>query len=212
MRTISRPYRRFGHAAAFAIAVLSAACTVGPPAREPPVTYDLGPVPRMEASGPKKAGAILLIPAVAAPAWLDTTGLFYRLLYSDPAQPRAYANSRWSSAPAMLLTQRIQARFSGVVPVLTGNAPARADYALQAELEDFSQSFSSPDSSTVQVRLRATLVHLPTRRLVAQQGIVMEQPAAPNAEGAARALGVAGDAVVDRLLDWTLQILAREGT
>jgi ABC-type uncharacterized transport system auxiliary subunit len=62
----------------------------------------------------------------------------------------------------------------------------------------------------VKVRLRATLIHLTTRRLVAQQTFTQERQALPNAEGAAKSLGEAGDAVVSSLLAWSRQYLNKE--
>jgi|LNFM01.2.fsa_nt_gb cholesterol transport system auxiliary component len=210
LTTGNRPGRGLGWIAGLGALVLLGACTVGPSQREAPLTYDFGPLPPTQDTVAAKAEATLLLPSVTAPSWLDNTGVVYRLVYADPARPRVYANSRWSAPPPALLTQRLQTRFAGALDILTGPAPARADYALQLDLDDFSQSFEAPGSSTVKVRLRATLIHLPTRRLVAQQTFTQERHAMPNAEGAAKSLGEAGDAVVSSLLAWSQQHLNKE--
>ena len=90
---------------------------------------------------------------------------------------------------------------------MTGTDGARAEYALRIELEAFSQVFDSSSQSRVVVRMRATVVHVPTQGLRAQRTFVAERPATPNAEGASSALGVAADALIEELLPWVAQNL-----
>jgi cholesterol transport system auxiliary component len=203
--------RTGAHLAALALALL-AGCGLGP-AREAAVSYDLGP-PAVRAANRPPIAALLLVPEVTAPAWLDGNGIVYRLAYDNNARPQAYAGSRWVSPPAALLTQRLRSRFAGAAGgVLTGGDGARADYALRLELEDFSQSFSAPDASAVALRARATLVRLADRMLVAQQVFSVDK-AAPSADarGAVAALGLASDDFIDALAQWTgEQVRAQKG-
>jgi cholesterol transport system auxiliary component len=186
--------------AALALAAV-AGCTLGPQ-REPAVSYDLGP----PGSGapPPAIPALLLVPEVTAPAWLDGNGIVYRLGYDNSARPQAYATSRWVSPPPALLTHRLRSRLAGTGGILTGGDGARADYALRVELEDFSQSFSSPSASRVALRARASLVRLADRVLVAQQvfSVGKDAPSA-DARGAVAALGQASDEFIEMLAQWT---------
>lgn len=189
--------------------LLLGACSVGPPSREPPAVFDLGPA-RAAVVASKRPQTVLLLPAVTAPAWLDGTQVSYRLLYADPARPQSYAQSRWAAAPAALLTQRLRARFAVAMDVVTGAQPARAEYALHVELEDFSQWFQAAERSTVVLSARSSLVHVASRRLIAQHTFRQELPAAPHAAGATGALASAGDAVIESAVEWTLQQLRKE--
>lgn len=133
----------------------------------------------------------------------DSLNIIYRLNYRDAGRPESYLENRWAASPAVMLTDRLRARFApaarGVVSLQDG---ARADYSLRVELEDFSQSFDAPEASKVAVRLRASLVNLETRALLTQRTFAVERAAAPNAPGAAKSLADASDAVVDEVLQW----------
>ena len=195
--------RAFGTAAMLTAAAL-AGCSLGPQQREPVESYDLGP-PRGQASAKPAMPAILLLPEISAPAWLDGQGIIYRLSYENSARPQAYAGSRWVAPPAAMLTQRLRGRFAGAAGgVLTNADGARADYALRIELEDFSQSFTASNSSRVGLRARTSLIKLADRTLVAQHVFSVERAAAtPDARGAVAALGEASDEFVEQLLTWT---------
>jgi len=177
-------------------------CSIGPEKREPPAVFDLGPQ-RAVPAAVARVNATLLIPVASATPMLDSLNIIYRLNYRDAGRPEAYLEHRWAASPAVMLTDRLRARFApaarGVVSVQDG---ARADYALRVELEDFSQSFDTPEASKVVVRLRASLVHQETRALHAQRTFAVERSAAPDAPGAAKALSEASDAVVDEVLQW----------
>ncbi len=111
-------------------------------------------------------------------------------------------------AAVSLLGDKNQAQLSpGIVYRLAYLDAARADYALRIEIEDFSQSFNTADRSQVTIRIRAILVNLSNSTLHAQRTFSVERPAAPDAEGAARALAQAADAVIESLLEWTTQDL-----
>ena len=148
---------------------------------------------------------------VSAPAWLDSPAVVYRLAYQDAARQYVYANSRWATQPGALIGQRLRGRLAAASEggVIVGADGARADYSLRIELEDFSQSFDTANSSQANVRLRATLIDLNTRALHAQKSFGVARPAAPNAPGAAQSLAVASDAVVEELLAWATQSLKK---
>ena len=168
-------------------------------------SYDLGPSPARPATA-AATRPVLMVPEVAAPAWLDGQGIVYRLAYENDARPQAYANSRWVAPPAALLTQRLRSRFAANAGVVSGVDGTRADYVLRVDLEDFSQSFTSASASSVALRARASLVRLPDRVLVAQRAFSVER-ATPTADarGAVTALGAASGEMIDSLADWVGQ-------
>lgn len=198
--------RRIIVTAVLPLILLFNGCSLGPPAREAMVSYDLGPLPLQTQAGVRNK-LTLQVPVAAAPAWLDSQGMVYRLAYVDAARPQAYTQSRWVDTPAALLTQRVRSRFAAAGPIVVGADGVRADFALQLEIEDFSQSFSAAGRSLATIRLRASLVDLSNRALYAQRTFSIEEPAGGDAEGAARALARSADALIEKLLEWTAQSL-----
>jgi cholesterol transport system auxiliary component len=182
------------------LAVL-AACAIAP-ARDGMANYDFGLARPDKEAGPRLQHDLVLA-AVNAPAWMDNSGIYYRLAYQDATRPQAYALSRWVMPPAMLLGQRLRASIAraskaGVFAPADG---VRADYTLRLELEEFSQVFDQADQSRAVVRLRASLIR--NRALVAQQSFGIERAAAtPDAEGGVRALIAASDEAGNGLIDW----------
>jgi cholesterol transport system auxiliary component len=207
-------WRGMTRCAAVAMMVCGAlsACSLGQKT-EQPATYDLG-APRSQTAAKPGIAAVLYLPDVTAPAWLNGPGIVYRLSYENPARPQPYALSRWSTSPASLLTERLRSRFAAAAAkgIVTGPDGVRADYLLRVELEDFSQSFDAPNSSRVALQARASLVNLATRALVAQQPFAVEQAApTPDAPGAVQALSIASEEFLEALLKWTEQQLKAAG-
>ena len=188
-----------------ALALASGACTFEAPVSAVPTQYDLGPPPAYARSNPAIRGTLLIAP-VRAPAWLDDTGIAYRLVYEDPARTQIYAMSRWTAEPAALMTDRLRSRLAAVAgSVVAPGFSARSDYTLRVELEDFSQHFAAVSQSRVVLRARATLLATEERKVLAQRAFEVERPAAPNAPGAVTALGEAADAFMAELVKWTAE-------
>lgn len=181
--------------------VLFNGCAIGPPARDAVISYDLGPQ-AVTATAGSASRVTLMVPEASAPAWLDSTGIVYRLTYLDSARPQVYAQSRWVDSPSALLTQRMRTRFAAVGPVVNGRDGARADYALLVEIEDFSQIFENPDSSKVSIRLRVSLVNLASRGLIAQRTFSLNESAGADAKGAVRAFAHGTDNILENIVDW----------
>jgi cholesterol transport system auxiliary component len=183
------------------LALLSG-CALGPQSREGTANYDFG-LPRADKEPSPRLQHDLVVAEVAAPAWMDNSGIYYRLAYQDVTRPQAYAQSRWVMPPAALLGQRLRAGIARASKAAVF-APAdgvRADYTLRLELEEFSQVFDAADKSRAVLRLRASLIR--NRAIVAQQAFNVEHAAAtPNAEGGVRALIAASDQAGDSLIDW----------
>ena len=181
---------------------LLAGCALGPQAREGMANYDFG-LPRSDREANPRLQQDLVVAEVTAPAWMDNSGIYYRLAYQDATRPRAYALSHWVMSPAALLGQRLRASIARASKggVFTPADGVRAGYTLRLELEEFSQVFDAADRSRALLRLRASLMR--QRDLVAQQGFNLEHAAAtPNAEGGVRALIAASDAAGEKLVDW----------
>lgn len=183
------------------LALLSA-CAIGPRTQEGMAKYDFG-LPGTAKEAAPRLQQDLVVAEVAAPAWMDNSGIYYRLAYRDAAQPRAYALSHWVMSPAGLLGQRLRANIARAskAGVFTPADGVRAGYALRLELDEFSQVFDAPKSSRAVLRLRASLIR--QRGVVAQRTFEVEQAAAtPDAEGGVRALIAASDAAGEKLIDW----------
>ncbi len=186
--------------------VLLSACAL-PDKPNQALTYDFGP--GQVVTAPNSAATTRPVVALADiethPA-LDGTALLYRLAYADAQQLRPYAQARWSMAPAQLLRQRLREHLGLNKVVLNpGEATAQNARLLRIELEEFSQLFESPGSSSGLVRLRATLVQPGSQgeRLLGQHTVVVQRPApSPDAAGAVRALTAAADAAVLQLDQW----------
>jgi cholesterol transport system auxiliary component len=155
----------------------------------PPALFDLGPPLLAPAQG-----VALDLQEVTAPSWLAGTGIAYRLAYADAFRRELYRDSRWVAPPAALLGERLRQRAAA------GRTVAVKPVLLRLALEEFSQSFSSPDQATVTVRLRAW------RGEGSMRVFELTRPApSPDAAGAVRGLSAASDAVIDELLAWAAQ-------
>ena len=204
-------------ALAIAIAVLSGCAATRPQARV--TVYDFGlqrlaaPSDGSNASSNKGLQASLLVTEASAPVSLDSTAIHYRLAYHDLAQSYTYGSSRWAAAPAILLTQRIRSRLSGISEngVVSAADGALTDYTLKLEIEEFAQVFDTSAESRAVVRLRASLIERPTRLVMAQRTFGVEQAApTPNAAGAVHALTKASDKLIGDLIDWIVEELTGE--
>jgi cholesterol transport system auxiliary component len=188
------------------------ACSIGPEKKDAAATYDLGAA-SVVAAGQPRIRPSLLVHAVAAPGWLETNAIVYRLNYQDAARQLSYANSRWAAPAAAMLTQRLRAQLAaasdgGIVNIADG---ARADYALRVELEEFSQVFDTAQASRAVIVARASLVNVARRTLYAQKTFAIEKPATgANAEGGVRALAGASSELVDAIVAWTAASLAQD--
>ena len=82
---------------------------------------------------------------------------------------------------------------------------------LRLELDNFSQQFDAPDRSRIVLRARATLVSGLQRTLIAQHEFKIERSAAPNAQGAVKALSEGTNAFLDELVKWVSDSVAKAG-
>ena len=192
-------------------ALLAGCSFTNPPVR--PVVYDFGPgvVDAVSAALPSAAVTAAVTPPITlaeveSPPALDSTAVLYRLGYADAQQLHPYAQARWTMPPAQLLRQRLREHLSRRRTVLsqgdTGPAPG---IVLRVELDEFSQWFDTPQSSSALVRLRATLLQPGPNgvRLSAQQNFVVQRAAvSADAPGGVKAMAQASDALIAQLDAW----------
>ena len=172
--------------------------------------YDLGPPPEVKPGQMARWAGVVLDEVDVTPE-LDGTGLLYRLAYVDAQQLHPYANARWSMPPAQLLQQRLRQRLSPWTAVLNRNQAAglhnqsAAAVELSVQLEEFSQFYSSPQSSQGWVSFRATLTR--GTQLLGQRNFTVRRDAkAADAAAGARALAESSDEAIHQLSDWLRQI------
>ncbi|MDR7335922.1 ABC-type transport auxiliary lipoprotein family protein [Roseateles asaccharophilus] len=167
------------------------ACSLAPTV-PPKAIYDLGPAPATQASGGSLAWRIA---DVTAAPWLATEGIAYRLNFQQAQRLEHYRDSAWAAPPAALLTQRLRQQLAA-----SPGCPGRAPALLAVHLDQFEQQFASAGDSRAQLRLHATLWSAGGG--ARQQAWVLERPAAPDAEGAARGLALAVDDWLPQLTSW----------
>ncbi|SEF98851.1 ABC-type transport auxiliary lipoprotein family protein [Nitrosomonas ureae] len=149
----------------------------------------------------------LLIADAATLTWLDNTAIHYRLIYHNPSQSYAYANSRWIATPATLLTQQIRNRIVTSTPeqVIRDSGIVKPDYILQIELNEFIQLFDAADSSHAVVSIRVSLIEYNSRKLFAQKDFsATESTPSADAAGAVFALSSASNKLINELVNWLI--------
>ena len=174
--------------------VLLASCSLLPTSPPPPILHDFGP-----ATSAPAAGAVPTEATVSAPAWLDGSAIYYRLLFSDPTQLRAYADNHWLAPPAELLQARLQVVFAG------GRA---GGYRLRVNLLDFEQEFASAQSAQISVRAVAEVQSLASGATVARHLFMVNVPTSPDVQGAVQGASRAADELLAQLVQWTQVQLA----
>ena len=182
------------------LAALLAACATHD--KMPDTLFDLGPsTPRAGTQAGDPLSALVVTDATGSAA-LESEHMFYRLNYADPMQARAYADSRWSTNPLEMVTQRLKTRLAqaGTKVLEPAGAPPNVP-VLRVEVDDFIHAFASPSQSTGLVVVRASLFR--GHALVDQQTFTRATPApSANASGGARALAASVDALADDITAW----------
>jgi cholesterol transport system auxiliary component len=203
--TVTRnPARNPVYLIAALAAALLAGCAGGK-SSQPNTLFDFGsPIAPNAAAAADPAAPLpaLVVTDATGPAALDSERMYYRLNYADALQARTYANSRWTSNPLQMVTQRFKSRIaqSGVKVLSVTDASAGVPI-LRIDVDDFVHAFPSAAQSEGQVVLRASLFQGHT--LVDQKTFSRATPAAANdAAGGARALAASTDAVAGDIVAW----------
>ena len=163
--------------------------------------YDFGPAAAQAAPAAPPLAALVVTDTTGSAA-LDNERMFYRLNYADPLQARSYANSRWSSTPLQLVTQRIKSRVAQAGVKVVGVTDAAAGIPiLRTEIDDFSHIFDSQAQSHGQLVLRVSLFQ--GHKLVDQRTFSRKTSASSaDAGGGAYALAASTDAAAADIVAW----------
>ena len=151
---------------------------------------------------------------------LDNQAVLYRLTYQNAQELRPYTMARWATPPAQLIRQRLREQLGqrrSIFDARGGLALNRSQNAvlplqLRLDLEEFSQVFTTPETSAGLIRLRATLIEqaISGEKLIAQRSIVVQRPApSADAQGGVRALTLATDAAIEEIDLWLQQSAPR---
>lgn len=185
---------------------------------EQSTTFDFGPAGIATAGVASAGPAQLPITTLDALVVTDVTGstaydserMYYRLNYADALQARTYANSRWSTTPLQMVTQRFKTRIAqaGVKVLSTTDAPSGVAI-LRVDVDDFIHSFSGVAQSAGEVAVRASLFRGHT--LVDQKSFRRTTAATTaDAAGGARALASSTDAVAADIVAWLATLPPRK--
>jgi cholesterol transport system auxiliary component len=201
--TVNKNLQRLMFVATLAAAVQLAGCASSKGA--PNTIYDFGPA-RAAATVPAAAPSGLLqslvVTDVTGSAAYDSERIFYRLSYSDPLQARSYANSRWSTTPLQMVTQRFKTRIAQAGAKVLSTTDASTGVAiLRIEVDDFIHTFTGVTQSEGEVAVRASVFQ--GRTLVDQKSFRRTTPATTaDAAGGAAALAASTDAVAADIVAW----------
>jgi cholesterol transport system auxiliary component len=205
--------------------VLLSGCSALPDKPVRASLYDFGPG-NMAAQPTTRQAALPALPALAiddistSGGALENQAVLYRLTYQDAQELRPYTLARWAMPPAQLVRQRLREQLGqrrNIFDARGGLALNRSQNAvlpvlLRLDLEEFSQVFTTPDSSVGLIRLRATLIEQATsgEKLIAQRSVVVQRPApSADAQGGVKALTAATDAAIEEIDVWLQQSAVR---
>lgn len=213
----ARPYRTLAIISLMLMGAMLSGCAL-PDKPMRATMYDFGPGLLATAPGARQAPLppLAIDDITTAGGALDNMAVLYRLGYADDQQLRPYSTARWSMPPPQLVRQRLREQLSQRRAVfnaresvaLNRSQSAALPLLLRLQLEEFSQLFSTPESSVGLIRLRATLVELTPagEKLLGQRSVVVQRPApSADAAGGVRALTAATDAAIEELDQWLQQ-------
>ena len=169
-------------------------CAIGRPTAPPPATYDFGPLPT-PLGGADRSNLGL---EVRMPAWVDSTGIAYRLAYSDGGRRYEYGLSRLSAPPAQLLALNWRQQLG----LSRGGEGSDRRCRLRVEVDEFIQVFDTPQTSRGLLQGRMTLVGKQGTVLGVQPLQQIRPAPAPDARGGTVALTEAASAAGQAMAAW----------
>lgn len=191
-----------------AVLALSACSVLQAPSAQAPALYLLDAPP----VAARQAPASELVLAVSPPrAWpgFDTPRMAYQ---QQPQQLNYFVDNRWTDTPSRMLAPVLaralsaDGRFNAVVSIPT---PVSADLRLDTEIVRLQQDFTV-QPSRIQLTLRAQLVDLRSRRVLATREFNEFEPATSgDAAGGARAANLALARLLQQLADFCAKEPAR---
>lgn len=198
-------------AGSLAVTLFMSGCALQSPQAHWDQYYSLGTPPQIQVSAASAATArrTLRVGSVAAPAWLQSPNIYYRLLYHSGSRIAAYSRSRWVASVPSLVEQYVLASLTGATAwkaVIGPGDTAEADLLLRLHLLEFQQDFTSPNHSYAVLRLRATLVRTSDEQVLGEKLFRCSKPApSADAEGGARALSQATGQCTSAIANWAAQ-------
>lgn len=157
----------------------------------PMAVYDLG----VMADRPLPVALAPMRVQVVAPPWLSASTMQYRLAWQDPDRRRAYAESRWVSAPAEMLGLALSRGLSA------GSGGLRC--RLRVDLDEFVQVFDSTALARVQLIARVGLLPARGEAPIARTELnIIEDAPSADASGGVSAYRVATGRLVDEVSHW----------
>lgn len=160
-------------------------------------------------AGTPRFDATIALRPVGAPDWLDAKRMLYRLEYTNDHALAAYTRSAWAATPAQLVSANLDGILSQqnlFAAVLGDDSPGHADLALQLELTDFSQHFSSEANSRARIAAKATALRTDNGQVIAQQRFATTAPApSADAAGGVKALAKADSRLNQQITQWLIQ-------
>jgi len=171
------------------LALLLAGCVPNTVRQGDMATFDLG-----DPLGGWQAPALRGVD-VAAPSWLGTAAIQYRLDYSEPGRRRAYGESRWAAPPAELIEQSLRRR------ALAADAGAALPCRLRVDLDELVQAFDGARSSRVVLAVRATLLSR-SEQALGTRSFAIERPAGADARSGVAAAALSAQELSARLAGW----------
>ena len=177
------------------VALALGACS-GIDLRPPPMAlYELGVAPSSSLPANLVPAQVML----SAAPWLSATAMHYRLSWLDPSRRRAYAESRWVSAPADMLGLTLDRGLA----VGAGGLHCR----VRVDLDEFVQVFDSSTQSHVEMIVRVAL--LPARSEAALARIefrITETAPSADAAGGVSAHRSAAQRLVNEISTWLVAL------
>jgi len=192
-----------GRSAVIILLGLLQACSVLPRPEVVAVEYFTLESPTVPASSTIQsdpAGPVLLIARPQVRSDLDTPRIAYR---QQDYTLHYYARSRWSDVPAQLLLPGLIESFESsghFAAVLRTGSPATPQLRLDTEILEFGLDFRA-QQGRFQLRLRAQLVDLSTRRVLVSHTFAVEKPLdAQTPYGGAQAANAAWQTLLPELV------------
>ena len=169
-------------AALLALALLAGCASNAPDTA--PRTFDLGIAP------PAAKFPALRVSARAFGPF-DTNLMYYRLAWRNQSELADYALSHWAAQPADLLRKQ----------VLRAAGEGAGKCALEIEVQEFTQVFTSKEASEARIEARVSLASGPAR--IASRGFAVSEPGAgSDASSGAVAMARATERLMQALAGW----------
>ncbi len=179
---------------------LAACFTAGKRGENSLAVYDLGLSPVRLIVGERNPPMAL---EVRAPLWFDALGIEYRLAYTDASRLREYGRARWAGPPAQLIQQRLMQQLG-----LTAAGQGRTNCVLRVEITEFSQVFTSPESSKGILQGRAQWLDRSRKQLAEMELNIEKVAPSPDSRGGVSALQLASEQLAIDLLAWEKRLRA----